>query len=149
MEIWIRVAGRVRPQQPGGRHALHRPQRGHRAASRIAGCPTLDPWSLMPALLDTTPECKEAVAAWRGIPDRPPAAYRSRSKGFQVLQNRLLERVICTSHWVMPGLWFLPIIGLCLWDGLHSSGLGASVVCMIIGSLLPSARFTEPAPRAT
>ena len=70
----------------------------------------------MPSLLDTTDEWKEALSAWDGIPDRPPAAYRSRSRGFKVLENDFLERFIGTSHWVMPGVWFLPLIGLCLYD---------------------------------
>jgi len=70
----------------------------------------------MPSLLDTTEEWKEAVAAWDGIPDRPPSAYRSRSRGFKVLESDFLERYIGTSHWVMPGVWFIPLIGLCLFD---------------------------------
>ncbi len=90
----------------------------------------------MPALLDTTPEWKEAVAAWRGVPTAPrrlPQPFQ----GFQVLQNRVLERVFGTSHWVMPGLWFLPIIGLCLWDGLQRDGLTASVtVGCVLGGIL-------------
>ncbi|MCB9777668.1 MAG: sterol desaturase family protein [Alphaproteobacteria bacterium] len=70
-------------------------------------------------LLQTTPEWKEALAAWQGIPDRPPAAYRKRSKGFQVLQNDFMEKWFGTSHWATPGLWFIPVISVCLWDGLH------------------------------
>ena len=72
----------------------------------------------MPSLLDTTSEWKEALAAWEGIPDRPPTAYRSRSKGFQVLQSDFLERYFGTSHWITPGVWFLPVISLCLYDAL-------------------------------
>ena len=74
-------------------------------------------------LFDTTDEWKQAVAAWRGIPDRPPRAYRSRHRGFRVLQNDFMERFIGTSHWSMPGVWFLPVVAACLWDASTRRGL--------------------------
>ena len=92
----------------------------------------------MGSLMNTTDEWKQAVADWQGIQDRPPAAYRSRSRGFQVLENNFLERVFGTSHWVMPGVWFLPLIVLCLRDALSRPDLGTGAVfgAWVAGALL-------------
>jgi len=87
----------------------------------------------MLALFDTTDEWKEAVDAWQGIPDRPPKAYRSRHRGFKVLKNNFMERFIGTSHWAMPGLWFVPVIALCLWDALGRRGLPGWQVGLVFG----------------
>jgi len=74
------------------------------------------------SLFDTTDEWKEAVRAWEGIPDSPPKKYRKRSRGFQVLKNDFIERWFGTSHWITPGVWFLPVIGVCLWWSLGVLG---------------------------
>ncbi|MCO4747410.1 MAG: sterol desaturase family protein [Proteobacteria bacterium] len=68
--------------------------------------------------LETTPEWKEALDAWEGIPDSPPKVYRKRAKGFQVLQNDFMEKWFGTSHWAMPGVWFIPVITACVWHAL-------------------------------
>ena len=77
----------------------------------------------MSSLLETTQEWKDAVAAWPGIQDKPPPEYRKYSKGFPVLENAFLEKWIGTSHWVMPGVWFIPVSTLCVYlsssSGLH------------------------------
>jgi len=70
------------------------------------------------SLFDTTDEWKAAVEAWNGIPDRPPKAYRKRARGFQVLRNDFLEKWFGTSHWAMPGVWFIPVIAATLWFSL-------------------------------
>lgn len=72
----------------------------------------------MLSLFDTTDEWKEAVANWHGIEDRPPKAYRKRSRGFQVLKNDFLEKYFATSPWYMPGVWFIPVVTAGLWDAL-------------------------------
>ena len=91
----------------------------------------------MPSLLDTTDEWKVALAAWEGIPARPPREYKSRARGFKVLKNDFLERWFGTSHWAMPGVWFIPVISLCLWDGLRRPevGLGIAALCWAGGLL--------------
>jgi sterol desaturase/sphingolipid hydroxylase (fatty acid hydroxylase superfamily) len=82
-------------------------------------------------MLKTTDEWKVAVDAWQGIPDRPPKEYRSRNKGFQVLENDFLEKWFGTSHWVTPGVWFIPVIAVCLWYSSARQGLDT----LLIGGL--------------
>ena len=81
-------------------------------------------------LLETTQEWKDALAAWPGIQDKPPKEYRKRSKGFPVLKNAFMEKWFGTSHWAMPGVWFIPVIVACLYladtggmDRLLTAGL--------------------------
>jgi len=83
------------------------------------------------SLLETTQEWKEAVDAWEGIPASPPKEYRKRSKGFQVLKNDFMEKWFGTSHWVTPGVWFFPVIGLCLWWSLSREELGLVTVAAL------------------
>jgi hypothetical protein len=66
-------------------------------------------------LFDRTQEWHDALDAWQGIADKPPAEYRTRSRGFQVMKNGFLENWIATSHWAMPGVWFIPVVVGCLW----------------------------------
>lgn len=77
------------------------------------------------SLLETTAEWKEALAAWNGIEDRPPKAYRSRNRGFQVLKSDFMEKYFGTSPWYMIGLWFIPVVAACMWHAFTQSGLPA------------------------
>ncbi len=88
-------------------------------------------------LLDRTQEWHDALDAWQGIPDKPPAEYRTRSRGFQVMENDFIERWFATSHWVMPGVWFIPVITLCLWLSHSVEGLELwlSSVLFVVGML--------------
>ena len=89
------------------------------------------------SLFETTDEWKAAVAAWNGIPDRPPKEYRARSRGFQVLKNDFLEKWVGTSHWAMPGVWFLPVILACLWIGVAVQKLPLVVIgALFVAGLL-------------
>jgi len=89
------------------------------------------------SLFDTTDEWKEAVEAWEGIPDNPPKEYRKRSKGFQVLKNDFLEKWFGTSHWAMPGVWFIPVIAVCVWHSLAVEGvMPLLVVGLFTGGVL-------------
>jgi sterol desaturase/sphingolipid hydroxylase (fatty acid hydroxylase superfamily) len=89
------------------------------------------------SLLETTDEWKEALAAWNGIEDHPPKAYRKRSKGFQVLQNDFMEKWFGTSHWITPGVWFIPVITLCVWSSLTREGLPWMLVAgLFVGGMI-------------
>ena len=91
----------------------------------------------MRSLFDTTEEWKQAVAAWKGIPDRPPKEYRKRARGFQVLQNDILEKWVGTSHWAMPGVWFVPVIVACLWISLsHQQHPPLTTAALFFGGLI-------------
>lgn len=79
-------------------------------------------------LFKTTTEWDEALAAWQGIQDLPAKENRKRRNGFKVLENDFLEKYFATSHWAMPGLWFIPIITVCLWLSATSDKLGAGQI---------------------
>jgi sterol desaturase/sphingolipid hydroxylase (fatty acid hydroxylase superfamily) len=74
-------------------------------------------------LFERTDEWHEALVKWDGIPDSPPREYRKRRRGFQVMKNSFLERYFATSHWAMPGLWFIPVITACLYWSLSVKAL--------------------------
>lgn len=73
---------------------------------------------------DTTEEWDEALEAWEGIGPTPAKRNRKRRYGFQVLKNGFLEKYFGTSHWIMPGVWFLPLITWCVYEARASAGLG-------------------------
>ena len=79
-------------------------------------------------LLDTTPEWEEALKAWGGIQSAPAKENRRRTKGFPVMATRFLEKWFATSHWVMPGVWFIPVITVCIWSSLTREGLSPLLV---------------------
>ncbi|MFT4623667.1 MAG: dihydroceramide fatty acyl 2-hydroxylase [Myxococcota bacterium] len=85
-------------------------------------------------LFDTTQEWKDALDAWTGIEDKPPVKYRTRSKGFKVLENDILENWFATSHWAMPGLWFIPVVLGCAWLSHSSEGLEPAITAALIGA---------------
>lgn len=76
-------------------------------------------------MTDTTPEWDEALDAWVGIQSAPAKENRRRSEGFAVMANPFLERWFATSHWIMPGVWFLPAIAACLYGALVTDALPA------------------------
>ena len=78
----------------------------------------------------TTPEWQQAVAAWRGIRDAPAPENRARSEGIRVLENHFLERYVATSHWIMPAVWFVPVIAVCLWSAGAHHGLSGSAIAV-------------------
>jgi sterol desaturase/sphingolipid hydroxylase (fatty acid hydroxylase superfamily) len=73
--------------------------------------------------MDTTKDWDEALAAWVGIRSAPARENRGRSAGFSVMTNTFLERWIATSHWLMPGVWFLPVIVACLYSAMVADAL--------------------------
>ncbi len=88
-------------------------------------------------LLSTTKEWDDALAAWRGIQNAPAEENRRRLKGFKVLQNDFLEKYFVTSHWVMPAVWFVPIIAYCIYSAAANHGLSWPTIagCFVIGVL--------------
>jgi sterol desaturase/sphingolipid hydroxylase (fatty acid hydroxylase superfamily) len=88
-------------------------------------------------LLTTTREWNEALEGWRGIQDAPAPENRGRPRGFKVLENDFLEKYFVTSHWAMPGVWFLPVIALCVIASRGAQGHSWSVIagCMLAGTL--------------
>ena len=74
-------------------------------------------------LTDTTEEWDEALEVWVGIQSAPAKENRRRSKGFQVMSNNFLEKWFATSHWAMPGVWFIPVIVACLYSALVTKAL--------------------------
>lgn len=86
-------------------------------------------------IFDTTDEWKEALSAWDGIKDRPAPANRKRDRGFKVLQNDFMEKYIGTSHWAMPGVWFIPAAAFCMYGSVQWAGLSLafSAVLFVVG----------------
>jgi hypothetical protein len=87
--------------------------------------------------LDTTPEWEEALEAWVGIQSAPAKENRRRSKGFAVLATRFLEKWFATSHWLMPGVWFVPVICISLYTAIVTEALALPLVGgLFIGGVL-------------
>jgi sterol desaturase/sphingolipid hydroxylase (fatty acid hydroxylase superfamily) len=91
----------------------------------------------MLGLFDRTDEWREALAKWEGIPQSPPKEYRKRRRGFKVMKNTFLEKYFATSHWVMPGVWFVPVIAACVYAALTIHGLSPvkTSVLFVVGAL--------------
>lgn len=87
-------------------------------------------------LFSTTPEWQRAVASWRGIQDAPAPENRPHVKGIRVLENGFLESYFATSHWIMPGVWFAPLIAYFVYASA-ARGLGwpAIAACLAAGVL--------------
>jgi 4-hydroxysphinganine ceramide fatty acyl 2-hydroxylase len=90
------------------------------------------------ALIRYTPEILRAVDDWQGIGIGPSAAARQHPHGLAVLQNRWLERVFATSHVLMPGVWFLPLIAWLLWRSVNDAAVpwGLTPALFALGVLL-------------
>lgn len=85
-------------------------------------------------VLSTTKEWQEAVAGWQGIQDAPAVQNRAARKGFKVLENNFLEKYFATSHWIMPGVWFIPIIVYCLYASVAFRELTWPVIAACVAS---------------
>lgn len=84
-------------------------------------------------LLETTDEWTEAFLAWEGIEDRPAPENRKRDRGFQVLKNPWMEKYIGTSHWVMPGVWFIPTAIVCIYASINWAGINPGMSAVLFG----------------
>jgi sterol desaturase/sphingolipid hydroxylase (fatty acid hydroxylase superfamily) len=84
-------------------------------------------------LLETTDEWKEAFMEWDGINDRPSPKNRKRDRGFQVLKNPLMEKYIGTSHWLMPGVWFIPTAIACMYASVNVAGVTLAMSFVLFG----------------
>lgn len=76
-------------------------------------------------LFDTTPEWDEAMNSWQRIDNAPAKRNRRRLTGVRAMQNEVLEKVFCTSHWATPALWFFPPIGYSLYACVNDFNLTA------------------------
>lgn len=72
------------------------------------------------ALIEITPECRNAIDRWDGTYGAPSAENR-KTPALKVLKNDFLERFIATSHPILPGVWFGPPIVIGLYVGLTAS----------------------------
>ncbi|MCC7535980.1 MAG: hypothetical protein IT379_07195, partial [Deltaproteobacteria bacterium] len=61
------------------------------------------------ALLELTDECRTAIEGWDGRFGSPSPQNRGK-RALRVFKNGFVERVFATSHPILPGLWFGPII---------------------------------------
>lgn len=89
-------------------------------------------------LMDTTPEWDQALDDWVGIQSAPAKENRRRSKGFPVMSNPFFEKWFATSHWIMPGVWFIPVITVSLYSALTTEALSVPTVAGLFfaGALL-------------
>ncbi len=83
-------------------------------------------------LLSTTDEWNDTVATWAGIQDAPARRNRRRVAGIRALNNSVLEKHFASSHWIMPGVWFIPVIVYCVYASVAVRGLTAPVIAMCI-----------------
>jgi len=75
-------------------------------------------------LLDYTDELVDTIEAWDGTIGAPSARNRKTNR-IRVFKNRFIEDVFATSHPIMPGVWFGPVIGYGLYAAVTSADFGA------------------------
>lgn len=69
-------------------------------------------------MLGYTTDYVEARDHWAGISDGPARQNRAKRKGIPVFRNGFVEHVLARSHWVLPGVWFFPLIAFGSWRAL-------------------------------
>ncbi len=79
----------------------------------------------------------EELDQWEGIASAPARRNRKRLRGFRIMKNDFLEDWFASSHWIMPGIWFLPLIAWTLYLSLTGGeiSVGATVVVWFAGVL--------------
>ena len=75
-------------------------------------------------LFDLTDEIIEVIERWDGTIGAPSPENRKRNR-VQVMKNRFIEDVFATSHPIMPGVWFGPVIAYGLYATVTSESFGA------------------------
>jgi hypothetical protein len=83
------------------------------------------------SLLGTTAEWKELVRNWEGVTKKPRPTSRDKV-AVLVMENRFIERVFATSHWIMPGVWFLPIVTICIMASVIKYEMSAGIIFLLV-----------------
>jgi sterol desaturase/sphingolipid hydroxylase (fatty acid hydroxylase superfamily) len=94
-------------------------------------------------LLDTTQAWDDALMSWEGIRDAPAPANRTRGKGIRVMKNHFIERYVTTSHWITPGLLFIPIIAFLVYAARSHQELEWLIVAGCFGLGVVAWTFVE------
>lgn len=82
-----------------------------------------------------TREYVEARDHWYGISDGPDELNRKRRKGIRVYNNAFIEFVLARSHWVLPGVWFLPLASYLIYTSTASWSLPVLAGLVVAGVL--------------
>ena len=89
------------------------------------------------AVFSHTRRLDEAVQSWSGVMEAPSAEARLERDGIAVFTNPFVERFLARSHFVMPGIWFLPLLAYGIWitwrDPQASGAL--ALLCLLLGCL--------------
>lgn len=86
-------------------------------------------------LLDFTDEATEVIARWDKTIGAPSRENRKKNR-LRVYKNPFVEHVLATSHPLLPGLWFGPVIVYGAWLALSSArGLAVGLATFGLGVL--------------
>ncbi|MEE9208086.1 MAG: sterol desaturase family protein, partial [Gemmatimonadota bacterium] len=94
-------------------------------------------------LFETTEAWEDAITSWEGIRDAPAHANRKHAKGIRVLRSDFMERYVTTSHWLTPGLVFVPIIAFLVYAARAWQGLEWPIIAGLVGLGVIAWTFVE------
>jgi len=77
----------------------------------------------------------EELDLWEGIASTPAKRNRRRIRGFRVMKNNFLEDWFASSHWIGPGLWFIPVIIVSIYLSLSRISAPATIAVWFAGLL--------------